>query len=613
MPLRVSGMYSGLDTDSIIEELVKARSTKVDKVKKEQTKHTWKQEAWSGLNTKIKNFFNTSLSQLRYSSSYKKKTTSVSNTSAVSVITGEKAMNGVQTLSVKRLAKSGYMTGAKLSEKEGAAVTGETLVKDLVLKNSDGTVKEGLPEITGTGSFTVSSGDKVTRIEITENTKISDVIAKIQDAGVDANYDEANGRIFISSAKSGSDNDFSITADNSVGFAAISLLGINESLGTSTDPAVNSNAKTLAEYQTLAGYKGSLDSVIVRDGEDNIDAVATMDAIGTEGELYELIKAEIKNGGLDAEDYETALNRLYDKVSFATEITTANTYDDFYTGDAVKIAGQDALITLNGVEYTSSSNNVEVNGLTFTCLSEAEDVTVTTQEDTDGVYDMIKNFFKEYNALVNEFDKLYDAPIARTYQPLTDEEKEDMSEKEIEKWEQTIKDSLLRRDSTLGTLSQAMKNIMLQGTTVGDTKMYLSDFGINTLNYMIAPDHEKNAYHISGDKDDATVSGEADKLKTAIANDPDKVVNFFVQLSRDLYAKMQDLSKGTENSSAGSFYDDKLYKTTTTSYKDKVKEAEAALADYEDKYYAKFAAMEVALSKLQSSTSSITSMLGGGN
>ncbi len=613
MPLRVSGMYSGLDTDSIIEELVKARSTKVDKVKKEQTKHTWKQEAWSGLNTKIKNFFNTSLSQLRYSSSYKKKTTSVSNTSAVSVITGEKAMNGVQTLSVKRLAKSGYMTGAKLSEKEGAAITGETLVKDLVLKNSDGTVKEGLPEITGTGSFTVSSGDKVTRIEITENTKISDVIAKIQDAGVDANYDETNGRIFISSAKSGSDNDFSITADNSVGFAAISLLGINESLGTSTDSAVNSNAKTLAEYQKLAGYKGSLDSVIVRDGEDNIDAVATMDAIGTEGELYELIKAEIKNGGLEAEDYETALNRLYDKVSFATEITTGNTYDDFYTGDAVKIAGQDALITLNGVEYTSSSNNVEVNGLTFTCLSEAEDVTVTTQEDTDGVYDMIKNFFKEYNALVNEFDKLYDAPIARTYQPLTDEEKEDMSEKEIEKWEQTIKDSLLRRDSTLGTLSQAMKNIMLQGTTVGDTKMYLSDFGINTLNYMIAPDHEKNAYHISGDKDDATVSGEADKLKTAIANDPDKVVNFFVQLSRDLYAKMQDLSKGTENSSAGSFYDDKLYKTTTTSYKDKVKEAEAALADYEDKYYAKFAAMEVALSKLQSSTSSITSMLFGVN
>ena len=200
---------------------------------------------------------------------------------------------------------------------------------------------------------------------------------------------------------------------------------------------------------------------------------------------------------------------------------------------ATKTAGEDAEITLNGVKYTSSKNTFAVNGLTLTVSGTTSDpVTITTEDDTNGIYDMIKNFFKEYNTLINKMDKLYNADSAKGYDPLTDEEKDAMSDSAIEEWENKIKDSILRKDSVLGTFANEMKMIMMDGVEVDGKKMYLSNFGIGTLSYFSAPDNERNAYHIDGDPDDEKTSGNADKLKSMIANDPDTVVSFFTKLSQ---------------------------------------------------------------------------------
>ena len=87
MAMRMTGMMSGMDTESIIQELVAAKRTKVDDVKKKQTKLEWKQDAWKELNTKLKNLQSKYVSNMRFSTAYMKKTTKVSNRSAVSVIT----------------------------------------------------------------------------------------------------------------------------------------------------------------------------------------------------------------------------------------------------------------------------------------------------------------------------------------------------------------------------------------------------------------------------------------------------------------------------------------------------------------------------------------------
>ena len=52
-------------------------------------------------------------------------------------------------------------------------------------------------------------------------------------------------------------------------------------------------------------------------------------------------------------------------------------------------------------------------------------------------------------------------------------------------------------------------------------------------------------------------------------------------------------------------------KSDYSDYTTKIKELEEKLADYEDKWYAKFSAMETALAKMQSNTNAVTSLLGG--
>ena len=153
---------------------------------------------------------------------------------------------------------------------------------------------------------------------------------------------------------------------------------------------------------------------------------------------------------------------------------------------------------------------------------------------------------------------------------------------------------------------------MSSGFEVNGKKMYLFDFGIETLGYFNAPDNEKNAYHIAGDPDDANTSGSADKLKQMIASDPDTVINFMTQLSNKLYDKMFDMSKSVDGyRSYGSFFDDKKMKSDYDDYTSKIKEMEQKLNDYEDKWYQKFAKMETAMAKMQSNTSAVTALIGG--
>ena len=264
-------------------------------------------------------------------------------------------------------------------------------------------------------------------------------------------------------------------------------------------------------------------------------------------------------------------------------------------------------------QYESNTNVFSINGLTITAMKETtENVVVTTKDDVDGIYDMIKGFLKDYNSIINEMDKLYNADSAKGYEPLTDDEKDAMSDSEVEKYEQKIKDALLRRDSNLSTVSSTLKEVMSSGLEVNGKKMYLSDFGIETLSYFTAAENEKNAYHIDGDADDSSTSGNADKLKSMISSDPDTVVSFFSGLFKNLYTKMSDLSKSVEGyRSYGNFYDDKKMKSDYDDYTSKIRDLEDKLNDYEDKWYSKFSKMETALAKLQSNSSAVTSLLGG--
>ena len=300
-----------------------------------------------------------------------------------------------------------------------------------------------------------------------------------------------------------------------------------------------------------------------------------------------------------------------------------------------RIDAQDAEIELNGATFTSDSNTFSINGLTINALGVTDqEISIVTSTDYDGIYNTIKDFISEYNELINEIDKLYNADSARDYDVLSDDEKESMTDEEIEKWEDKIKGSLLRKDGNLYSVMNSLTSTMLGGyyqnnltdkqkkdmtaseieqwyKENGGKKLYLSDFGIKTKSYFECEDNEHHAYHIDGDEDDEYAATKEDKLKAAIAADPEGTAEFFASLCKEMYNKLDEtMGKTTTYSSIYKVYNDKQLKSDYESYTKKIKEAEEELSDYEDKWYNKFAAMEKALSKLQSNTNAVTSMLG---
>lgn len=576
MAMRVSGINSGLDTDAIVQELVSAYSTKTEKYTKEQTKLGWKQEAWKELNTKVYSLYN-SVGKMRYSSAYSMKKTTVSDTTKATVTASGEAVNGTQKLHVLSTAQSGYLTGGKLAFRKEVTKDGVTTLEKTELKDKDGN-PEKLTSTTKLSALgytdgkdttldihtTNEKGEAVTqKITLGKDSTIQDVVSALRENGLNASFDENNGRLFVSSKDTGKAADFTISA---------------------------STTKKIPKTDD--------DGNLVKDKDGNV----VMEEIEMSDDESASSKKLLGLLGLD---------------------TVNNTYDN----QAVKIDGRDAVISLNGVKYTNTTNDFAINGLNVSVTGVTDDVTdpenvdlstlddstaitITTTTDSQGIYDKVKDFLTEYNNIINEITKLYNADSAGSYEPLTDDEKDKMSDTEIEKWETKIKDSLLRRDTSLGTIMNSMMTAMSSPITIDGKDYSLSSFGIQTLGYLNAAKNEQNAYHIDGDEDDENTSGNKDKLMDAITKNPDTVIDFMKQLSTNLYKAMDQQMQSSSLRSRYKIYNDKELDKEYSNLTKTIKQWESKVSDKEDYYYKKFSNMETAMSKLQSQTSSLSSMLG---
>lgn len=322
-------------------------------------------------------------------------------------------------------------------------------------------------------------------------------------------------------------------------------------------------------------------------------------------------------------DYASVADRMYDlngsalacigladiNVDSDGKVTVNGNADGTLPEGMALIKASDSKILLNGAEMTSSSSTVSANGLNIelTGLTKTDEpITFSVSSDTDAVYKSIKNFLTEYNSLIKEMNELYTADSAKGYEPLTSEQKKDMSDDDIKLWEDKIKASLLRSDSSLGTIRNAMKSAMMTQVTYNGKKYSLASFGISTSRDYT----EGGQYHIYGDSEDSAYADQTDKLKKALDEDPDTVVNVLSGIFGNLRKTMSDKMAGSKVSSTQTFYSDIKMKDDIKDYEKQIKEWETKLADMEDAYYRKFTAMETALAKLQSQQSSLSGLLG---
>lgn len=746
--IRVSGMVSGLDTESLVTAMVATQTAKKEKLQKAQTKLQWKQDAFKSINTKVYGLYS-KISNLRFSTAYNMKKTTVSDSTKATVTASSSAVNGTQKLTIEKLATSGYLTGAELKK----GTTGSSTLADLGYTDGDTTL-----------SVTVGTTKK--DIEVSATTTIDDLVSKLKDAGVNASYDETNRRIFVSAKETGKDNDFAITSSSKAGLNALNAAGLcvssvsdqenykkmaSYAKGTTAETsdamleilknlknAYDSNAELAlkeSSLKTKISYSNAKDAVneYIAGDDTNADAKAdreqlvellkhsnskytyvnnetgevkdifeavdtigwtkyddkvselakstglTTESTGDDGEtktdstkldklksnvqtviavddnaIYtdddkaayylttdereaaqkeldetipaqkaanDAVIADEDNSYWDAKDYtgmgDTELKALADKyaeqIMSAKDIVDSNFANIPVSSGATRVDAEDAKITLNDAEFTSSSNVFNINGLTIKATgttAAGESLTISTDTDTQGLYDKIKDFLTEYNSIINELTGLYNADSAKGYEPLTDDEKRDMSDSEVEKWETKIKDAILRNDSTIDGVMNSMTTAMMSSYTVNGKSYSLASFGIHTLGYLNAAKNEQYAYHIDGDEDDSNTSGNTDKLLDMITNNPEDVEEFMKQLTSGLYSALDTKMKSTTMSSAYTIYNDKQMTKDYNSYTTQIKKWETKIEDLENRYYKQFSNMEKQLAKMQSSTSSLSSLFG---
>ena len=757
MPIRLSGMQSGLDTEALVSALVMGYRTKKEDYEKAQTKLSWKQDKWKSINTKITNFYSGTLSSNRLTSAYNLKKATINNSSYATVSASTSAVSGTQSLKVTKLASTGYLTGGKISGSGSTKLTGSSKLSEV----------DGMGSAADGASISVTADGKTSTIDLSSDMTINEFVVKLKNAGLTASFDENNQRFFISSKSSANSNGKNAlgalklqatTADtvakDIAKYQTIAGTDKNtyiadtaksnydatiEQYNTAIEKLKTSNAELEEKNKKLAYQKQYVDSFIEKanytgtgdgiynpttlddarkylsDRESELEAKKT-DGTITDDEKLELeavktvsktvsddtlvftrtqktdddgnvsytsdvdslltsTEASITSNNETIAANNTSINQYYTEAGVdstnAAQVDSTNgkillSYSDAITGSnslatgyqaaattqyeyavsmveaynaytagtatdsqkellglstssstdttsAVRIAGSNAQIELNGAVFENTTNNFSINGLTIqaTALRGSEAVTSTTDTDVDGIYDTIKDMLSEYNELIKTLDTAYNAESAKGYEPLTDDEKESMSDDEVEKWETKIKDSLLRRDGTLDSVISSMKNTMLAGITIDGKSYNLSTFGISTGSYFSSGTNEKGVFHIDGDEDDSTSKGNTDKLKAAIANDSDTVIKFFSQLANNLYSTLNK-KLGTSNSMSSymSIYNDKEMATQYSEYKSKISDQETKISTWEDYYYKKFSRMESALASLNSQASSISGLFG---
>lgn len=635
--IRMTGLASGLDTQSLISQLSEAYQKKVDNAKKAQTKAEWKKEAWASLNTKLINFYRGSLSTFKTSSSYKAKTVN-GNLSGVKVTAGNNAINGNHKIKVTGVASAQMVTGNSI---KSTKVNNSTIerVTDKSTALSDLTNADGYALDTSLNGAEFNVGATNVKIDIAaikdkygDNASIDNLLTeindKISDTGVTVDFKD--GQFAFTN---NSDSVVTITANNDIA----SGLGLSAE-GTEIAAAPADGEEANNTLTSISAY-----NKVVADTATNVTAstrLTDMDGI-SEGAKITVNGKEITIDrnmtlkSLASEMAKTGINASYDETQgrfyLSSKVTGSDGKFEIEASDEVKKAlgldvdensdgkdgrggftkAEDSVVEYNGVTYTNSSNNFTINGLTFDVTSKGEEMSFTVDNDVDGIYNKVKDFVKEYNSLIKEMNDAYNAESSRGYEPLTSEEKDAMTDEDVKNWEDKIKGSLLRRDDTLSNLTSNMRTILNKsveytnpdGTT---TRYSLASFGINTGSWS-----EKGQLHIDGDADDSTVSGNDDKLRAAIAANPDAVAKTLSALGTEMYEFLMKAQKKTETSSSQTFYNDVTLDADIKSQKDNVTKMQEKMQAEEDKYYKQFSAMETAMAKLQSQQSYLSGLFGG--
>lgn len=509
--MRIGGIASGIDTESIIRDMMKAHRVPLDKITQKKQYTQWQLDDYRSTNRDLRKAGDKLFDTVMKQSTYMQKTVTVSDSKVASITSKSSIGDFSGTLEVTKLAKQATLQSGELTYNSSKLTDADVEKKSLsdlgLFTGTDAQTlvisTPGKDGVTKTGNITVKSTDTLESV-LTQITELT---------GVSAFYDSGTGKIAMSSKESGTGN---ITVTSGEG-----------------------GAEDLASKLRL-----------------NADAGATA---------------------------QTGANAEFVFNGLATE-RTSNTFT--ISGFEVSLKA----VTENPVTFSSSTN-------------------------VDKIVDSVTQFVNDYNEMIEKLNGKISEKTYKSFHPLSDEQKADMKEKEIELWEEKAKSGTLSRDPAISTMLSNLRQVMSKGIPTGekdangnDITISLKDLGIETTsNYL--------------DKGKLTIN--EDKLREKVAEDPDAVYKLIGRDTGDpktsgiahaYRAEMQDAQKkiSAKAGSTTAINDSFALGRSLKSMDKQIERFEMKLQMMENRYWKQFNAMETAMQRANAQSAQLMSSLGGG-
>ncbi|EGA89000.1 flagellar capping protein [Planococcus donghaensis MPA1U2] len=498
--MRIGGLASGMDTESIVKDMMKIQKLPLDKLMQQKTFTEWQQEAVRDQNLVFSNL-RTSASNMRLQSTFNAYSAETTGSGSAKVTTTPQAMNGSYDVRVNALATSAKMTS------------------ELGIENANGDPAKSTDLIGVAGTITVKGSTGDVAVAITAEMTYADVAKKMQDAtagsepALRVNFDNTTSRFFMASKELGSAQNFTLAFTDDQG-------------KKSDDLGLQITGKAQDEFTSTNATNGSV----------------TIDGVRVDG---------LKSN-------QTVINGLS--------------------------------IQLQSVDAAGSSSTVRV------------------QSDPAKPVQVIKDFVDSYNKAIEDLQKKIIEKRYPDFQPLSDEQKKELTETEIELWEEKARSGLLRNDPIMKSALEDLRRAFMDTVTgVADGNLnHLSQIGINTGSYT-----EGGKLFI-----------DEEKLKDALTKKPDEVMALFT--TRDaagdgvgarVYDTLNDIVKklSAKAGSSTSSVDNSTLSQKLKRMDTEISRWQDRLTSIEDRYWKQFTAMEKALSKMNSQSTWMQQSLFGGS
>lgn len=612
--MRISGMASGMDIDTMVTNLMKAERMKVDALTQKRQIIEWQQEDYRSINSTLRSFRDNQVFKMKLQSTYMPQQATTSNSGLVTVSASSSATAGSHTVVVSQLARGASITSGTdvsssgdlstlnkqfgtshgvldftvndvvfkidaatesvntlISKINGQKVAGvslnttqkasETTAQIQELKLADSALTEGLK---------ITVGDKVIAMWNSASSAYADENAAKKALGADYLYDIANASF---------DTADEIITDIAGKTAPTGATWAKTATGTLTitssangaDKAVSAKAEGGKSWEVKASYDDTVKRFFLYTNKTGSDQHLKVE----DNTLSQLLKLTDNTGNIDTSDI----------ANFPDGDDGPKTFKGALVSD-----GRNADVTIDSLRITNyKTNNFTLNGVTYNLQNadSSASTTVTVAHDTESVFKTITSFVDEYNKLIETIENKLNEQRYKDYNwPLSDTQKESLTDSQIDQWKEKARSGMLRNDETLRSLRDKMRMAVTA----------LSKLGISTT-----ADYTTSKLVI-------TESGEK-KLREAIANDPQGVMDIF-RGDQGVAQKLSDSVGSTISTiidkagSSGNRTDDDSYLgKRIDGFNDDIDAWEDRLTQIEDRYYKQFTAMEKALSQMNQQSS----------